>query len=320
MKRHYIFFLILFTILGVNSIAQNLGTGVQGGHKNAYTKVEPPSLYKDRVVLGKTAATSYFQVTYSDSGSKQFTVPEKEAFDHAVDIWGHLLNVNNPNRPIKILARLKDLGYSSHAGYTLAECTPASYYNSSNLPNPNTQYPVALAEALLDQNLNGNNYDMIVTVNSDDSVNWYFGTDGVPEKDKIDFVSTILHEIAHGLGFTSSFNVQGNIGTKGFDSVQVDPGKHPTIYDKFTSITDDYPPLYYLTSYNDMSTTLKNKLTSDNVYFSGDNAWVENGHTLPKLYAPTTWVNGSSITHLDGYKGQKELVFHFGFKKKYHLK
>jgi len=42
------------------------------------------------------------------------------------------------------------------------------------LPDPDTQYPIALAEYLLNQNLNGNAYEMTIKVNSDTAVDWPF--------------------------------------------------------------------------------------------------------------------------------------------------
>ena len=49
--------------------------------------------------------------------------------------------------------------------------------NFNNAPQTNVYYPIALAEALSGQNLNGTKNEMTITVNSSYS-NWYYGTDG----------------------------------------------------------------------------------------------------------------------------------------------
>ncbi len=42
--------------------------------------------------------------------------------------------------------------------------------------------------------------------------NWYLGTDGNVPSNKWDFYSVVLHELGHGLGFLSSFDVSGSYG------------------------------------------------------------------------------------------------------------
>ena len=45
--------------------------------------------------------------------------------------------------------------------------------------------------------------DIITSFNSHAAVDWYFGTDGNTPSRRRDFVSVVLHEIGHGLGFIS---------------------------------------------------------------------------------------------------------------------
>jgi hypothetical protein len=80
-----------------------------------------------------------------------------------------------------------------------------------------TYYPVALANALAGKDLNGSIPELWITLNASldsDTVlgerRWYYGHDGgvfcgLGGCD-IDLVSVFLHEIAHGLGFTTFFN------------------------------------------------------------------------------------------------------------------
>jgi hypothetical protein len=70
-----------------------------------------------------------------------------------------------------------------------------------------TWYPQALANALAGVNLNPGTRDIGATFNSAIGTTcpfpsvWYYGLDANPPGSQIDFVSVVLHEIGHGLGF-----------------------------------------------------------------------------------------------------------------------
>ena len=54
-----------------------------------------------------------------------------------------------------------------------------------------------------------------------------------------------------------------------------------------------------VSSFPNNSATLGAQLTSNNVYFGGPTANAANGGTPVKLYAPSPWRSGSSLSHLD---------------------
>jgi hypothetical protein len=292
--KNQILFLALFTLFYISSAVSQDNTPVlEGTHNNAYTTVEPPSIFKYRTLLGKTA-TSDFQINYENPAPPY---QAQIAIEYAVKIWEFLIN---SNQIIKINIKWEDLGYSSTSGYTLAKCGTDTFYNSPSLPESNVQYPIALAEHLLGQNLNGSSFDIVMYINSNDSIDWYFGTEGIPQEDKNDMVSVILHEIAHGLGYIGFFGVSGSYGYRGISGIPVDTNSHPSIYDTYGALANYYPALDFLINYPNHSTELKGKLTGNSVYFSGDNSWIQYGRNiLPKLYAPASWKSGSSIFHLD---------------------
>ena len=121
---------------------------------------------------------------------------------------------------------------------------------------------------------------------------WYYGTDGNTPSDKLDFASVVLHEISHGLGFAGSMRVSGGLGYYGgLLSGDLDP----IAYDRFTENGSGTT----LLSYSNGSSALATQLTSNNVYFDGTNANAANGSSRPKLFAPSTWMQGSSYSHLD---------------------
>jgi hypothetical protein len=67
--------------------------------------------------------------------------------------------------------------------------------------------------------------DIICRFNS--KYNWYFGTDGKTPSTHYDFVSSSLHEITHGLGFSGFLNEKNG---KGYFN---NNNELPSIYDYF---------------------------------------------------------------------------------------
>ncbi len=85
-----IWLLLLFTVFIHISEAQ------VPVYRDVFTKVDPPSLYNDRVSLNKTA-TAIFQRSYIEQVDSLtfFPVEVKNAVDKALDIWGCLINANH---------------------------------------------------------------------------------------------------------------------------------------------------------------------------------------------------------------------------------
>jgi|GEM_PF-6445022 len=96
-----------------------------------------------------------------------------------------------------------------------------------------TFYPVALANFLkggAQASLRTGSYDMTVGLNA--GANFYNGTDANPGTGQIDLVTTILHEVLHGLGFVGSVTYNGNSSEWQYGTD--DNGtKYPWIYDRF---------------------------------------------------------------------------------------
>ena len=274
--------------------------GMAAGTEDAFTKVPPPTIFLYRNLLN-TSATSSFSVTFSSN----FPDSAKTAFRYADSIWSFLLV---SSKIIHVSALWENLSSS-----ILANGGPAAFYHDfTSAPQSNTFYPVALAEAISGSDLNSaDSADIIVHCNSTKS--WYFGTDGNPHSLKYDFVSVILHELAHGFGFAPTFSIPDST-TWGQDSPNafgmqgmLDPVSHikyPTIYDRMCVVGRYYPNGTKLTTDFDSTLNLGHDLKSNNIFFDGsvnipgDYAYKMNLDTVPKLYAPLTW-NKFSISHLD---------------------
>lgn len=114
MKTKMIFFALLF--LPIVVLAQEENHGIIGKNVNAFTKVDAPSIYRDRVALGKTQTT-----TINIHWVNTFPESAKPAIQEAVKIWQWLLN---SNIPITIDAEWKSLdenGVLAQAMPTLCE-------------------------------------------------------------------------------------------------------------------------------------------------------------------------------------------------------
>ena len=157
-------------------------------------------------------------------------------------------------------------------------------------------YPDALADARAGSDQGEGQADILAEFNSGIS-SWYFGTDGYTPSGKYDFVSLVLHEIAHGLGFSSGIEVEENTSGVLVGKIRLGSPAYPVVYNFFVVNGSGTSIL----TFTDPSAALFQQLTSDNLFWNGGNGVAGNGGSQPKLYAPTTWDFGSSYTHLDEY-------------------
>ena len=276
-KIRKIYLAILFNIIVHYTIFAQL----EKGDVNRFTKIEPPTFISDPGILPKTA-TATFDVNFSQGMPEQ----AKQAFNYAVSIWNKLLNTNIT---IKIDVQWKDLGGSGPLAGTMVE-ENAWFKDFTGVPL-NINYPSALANSIADQVLGSNEYDIKMEFNS--NTQWYYGIDGNTPVEHHDLATTALHEIAHGLGFSSSFDGSGQEGKWGMSN------NFPKIFDNYVIKSPGSERLIDSEIYDNPSENLKDALISGQVYFDGQYALDMNFENPPKLFAPTSWESGSSIAHLD---------------------
>ena len=131
--------------------------------------------------------------------------------------------------------------------------------------------------------------DMFITVD----FGYNFNVDaGDPSGGEFDLFTTLLHELTHGLGFTSLADSDGTstIGSGVF-----------TGFDDFLVTGSPAYDLFYWTGETVAYGGTAGSLLGQNggVFFAGANAAAGNGGADPPLYAPSSWVGGSSISHWD---------------------
>ena len=262
-----------------------------GTNENANTSIPPPPMQQlNRNDSFFETEQSQFIVTYDG-----FTDEAMEAFQYAVDIWNSL--IRSPV-PIRIDAIFTDLGGFEDGTIILGGARPTSWKSPGSL---DLWFPEALADKSAGRDLTGGEPDITTRFNSHQDANWYFGIDGNTPAGKTDFVSTVLHEIAHGLGFFSFARVEERAfagftlsgGTTG--KLRGDNPDLPYIFDFFV----ENGSRKVIMSFPDPSYGLENQFTSNDLFWNGKKGVEANGGILPQLYAPSSWAEGSSYTHLD---------------------
>ncbi|MGH8082013.1 MAG: PA domain-containing protein, partial [Lysobacter sp.] len=133
------------------------------------------------------------------------------AYQFAGDLWGAVLV---SAVPIKVQASFAALSCTANAG-TLGSAGPSTaFYNFNRAPQLDTWYHSALADAISGVDLaNGNGVDIVSRFNANlgkpdclASQKWYYGLDGVTPAGSVNFLDVVMHEIGHGLGFSSFVN------------------------------------------------------------------------------------------------------------------
>lgn len=236
------------------------------------TYVAPPASFYQTAVQ-----TADIQINYIGS----WPAAAQNAFTYAASIWETQIS---STVPIVIEAEFS----SSLPSGILGGAGPETFYRSVSFPySNNTWYPVALANALSNVDNNGSSPEISAIFSS--SYPWYYGTDGNPPTNQFDFVTVVLHEIGHGLGFSGSFAVSNGVASWGYGT------SYPFIYDRFVK---NGSGTSIVSGFANNSTALTNQLSSNNIYFDGPFTNLTNGSPA-KLFAPNPFQSGSSIAHLD---------------------
>ena len=257
-----------------------------GKVEKSYTPPPPGILLKSA-----SEKTADIVVNYS-----LFPKNAKAAFEFAVNIWE---NIIQSDIPIYMQADWRTMD-----DQLLGSAGPSSYYtNFKHIPHKNRYYPVALVERITKEEITGSISPDIVSVFNKE-ITWYFGTDGETPDSLYDFVTVALHEIAHGLGFTGFFYIDDNQGTYAYDEIGDAAAFDLLVVDKQNNQLVD------TTLFPIPSTELNDAFTSVSLYANSPSAIHNNHETRPKLYAPRTFDEGSSIYHLNDATHPHDLMTH----------
>ena len=236
-----------------------------------------------------------FSVSYTDSDGQgfydsTFGTARQSAFEYACNIWSGYLGTSYAGETIHVSASFTSMGGTSTSA-TLGSAGPYSIFRNSSTYGYWANS--ANANHWSQTDLDASSVEIVAGFNSDvdnstvlGSTDFYYGLDGNCGSD-IDFVSVLLHEIGHGLGFTPL--IDSTTGAYIYSDI-------PSIYGYFLGMYNG-SDFSLLTGMNDAERLAA--ITSDNLYWLGDNAVTANGGNAVKIYAPEIWEQGSSVSHED---------------------
>ncbi|GAB4275605.1 MAG: hypothetical protein Kow0080_25150 [Candidatus Promineifilaceae bacterium] len=270
--------------------------------KKPETAVPPPPNFRanqpNRAAAGGITVTSWVGA---------WPTQAQAAFQYAVDIWNSLIT---SSAPIEIRAIWESFSNPAILGGAGANCL---YRNVSGASFADTLYAAAEVNAIMGTNVTCPYFDpnTQTTINIPEEISaqfnssfpsWYYGTDGNPGSGQYDFVSVVLHEIGHGLGFFGLMSYDNGSSSDGAECNNVAGygcwglgSGYPGIYERFTTNSGG---TLLINAYANPSTALGNALTSGAVYFNGPLATAANDGSPIPLYAPSTWASGSSYSHV----------------------
>jgi hypothetical protein len=225
-------------------------------------------------------------------------------FQFAAARWGERLQSSVPI--------IVDANWS---GFSPADCSDFSgvlgfagpdslHRDFPNAPQAGTWYPSALANALRNADNDPTSPDIDASFNpnvdSDPGClggdGFYYGTDHNPGR-KTDLLNVLMHELGHGLGFTSFVNQDGTAP---------DPG-HPTFLGIFDHFLFDESLGKFWTQLT-AGARASSSVNTGNLVWNGIN--VDRGNVVldhgvnglnghMQMYAPNPFEGGSSVSHWD---------------------
>jgi hypothetical protein len=217
------------------------------------------------------------------------------AFQFAANLWGALID---SAAVIRVGANFDPLSCSSSSAI-LGSAGPANIVRDFvGAPIANTWFPIALANALHGSELNPGADDITATFNSSIGTTcafplpWYYGLDASPPGSQIDFVTVVVHELGHGLGFLTLVNLTSGAKLGGFNDVYMLNLEDHTTGKLYPNMTD-------------AERAAANTNTS-NLHWIGPQVRAASGvltagrvNDHVQMFAPNPAQPGSSLSHFD---------------------
>ena len=219
------------------------------------------------------------------------------AFKHAAFLWGRYLQ---GSEPIQILANFDPLPCTPVDGVLGQASAFTAVANFPGAPLSNVWYPIALANTLAGADLDVAGPDIEATFTSSNlgsagclpGASWYFGLDGNAPPNTLDFVTVVLHELAHGLGFQSFVDLASGEKALGLDDA------YSLLLQHTGSTPPDYPSM---TNAQRVAASMADPdlnwvgANVDAAFPSVLTAGTSNSHV--RIHGPNPQQPGSSVSH-----------------------
>jgi hypothetical protein len=222
----------------------------------------------------------YTNLHFNLSGN--LNTQQQTVTEHAFNLWSEKLGGTVP-------VDINITYVSLPSGVLGASYFQPHYWNSAT----QTWYCSTLGNQLAGYDFSPNMRDIRLELSSNFS--WNYSISSSPSGSQYDWLTIMLHEITHGLGFSRMINNDGNYYyiTNGGSQANTN---YPGIYDR---------QLYQGTSganLPDLNQSQRAALVvSNNLYAGRPSSYLLNANngTRVKIYAPSNWVGGSSVSHWD---------------------
>jgi hypothetical protein len=215
--------------------------------------------------------------------SGNLNTQQRAATEHAQNIWSaELLGTI----PIDIEVRFLSMG----SGILGGSYRQPHYWNSVT----QTWYSSTLGKQLED-GITHNLVDIRLEMSSNYS--WHYGITGNPSSSQYDWITVMLHEITHGLGFSTLVQSNGSYVYTTSGGIQNTPTNFPGIFDRQL-----YQGSTLGTNLPDLNQSQRASLVVSNNLFSGRPSsflLAANSGDRVKMFAPNPWRAGSSVVHWD---------------------
>ena len=228
------------------------------------------------------------------------------AFGYAADIWAGLLD---SSQAIVVGVTFDPQPCEATTASLGAAGTNTVHRDFTGAPVVNTWYPAALANALAEADLATgiNDIDAIFNSAIDEAACafpkvWYYGLDGNPPAGTIDFVSVVLHELGHGLGFQTFVDLGTGTRLNNFDDIFM-------LWLENHSTGRLYPEM------ND-SARVSASINTGNLHWVGPDVVAQSGGLTSgrhpsghvEMFAPDPQDPGSSVSHFSTALSPDELM------------
>ncbi len=291
-----------------------------------------PALAMALALVAATAPAATFKIINMDGPGEGFNDPTPRApvggnpgttvgqqrlnvMQRAADTWGGILG---SSVEIAVEAVMDPLDCNATSALLGSAGPIGVFRNITGEPRAATWYHSALANAIKGSDLDPD-ADITARFNSSlgtpgclGGADWYYGFDNNPTANTINFLSTVLHEYAHGLGFSTFVNRDSGAKFMGFDDIYMAFLEDHSTGKKWPEMTNTERKASAIDT-RDLHWTGANVIASALTYAPEPGAaTVLTGGVHPsghvEMYAPDPFEGGSSVSHWNTNLTPNELM------------